>query len=176
MIYRYKLSSIAVVWACMAWAVSAAEPPLTPFRTATQSEQETLWAPAADGVEAPTDLSHEVRCSAEVFRTADVDLRWHPVAAAEGGEQRVDLSKFRDGFEKGRFETSGALEASRDGARLTAPEPGVHYYWRVVRQTEAGWVSSPTARFEVPVCPWDEPADPSLPAAHSNETAEGGRR
>lgn len=170
--YRYILSSTAISLALLAGAATAAEPPPTSFRQATQIEGKTPMA-SRDSGPAPTALGHESRCSEAVFRTAEIDLSWSPAAAAEGRRQRVDVSKFRDGFEKGRFETSGVLAASRRDARLLAPEPGVNYYWRVLRDTGEGWVSSPVERFEVPICPWDKPSDPS---AIAGDREEGGQR
>lgn len=169
--YRYILSSVVASLALAAGVATAADPPPTSFRNATQIEGETPVGSSGTGL-APAALEYEARCSAEVFRTAEIDLAWSPAAAAEGRQQRVDISKFRDGFEKGRFETSGLLAASRENARLLAPEPGVNYYWRVLRDTGEGWVSSPVERFEVPICPWDKPSDPTAGASER----EGGRR
>ena len=74
---------------------------------------------------------------------------------------RLDLSKLRDGFETGRFETSGPLPAALEGATVAGPEPGIHYYWRLLTLTPEGWVTTSEARFEAPVCPWDPPSLPT---------------
>ena len=67
----------------------------------------------------------------------------------------------RRGFDKGRYQTSGQLPHGQAAAGVEAPEPGILYYWRVLTETPAGWIPSTVERFEVPVCPWDEPTDPT---------------
>lgn len=97
------------------------------------------------------------RCHDSLPRTAVVELRWQS-SESEFPPPRIEATQFRDGFEKNRFETTDRLAPGAVSVLIEGPEPGIHYYWRVVRDGDAGSVSSPIARFEVPVCPWDPPA------------------
>lgn len=100
-------------------------------------------------------LESASRCHPEIRRASLVFLRWRPPSAEGLLDQRVDISKFRDGFAKGSFEATRPLPRATEAVAVEAPEPGVNYYWRVLTQTVDGWVSSPVQRFEVPICPWD---------------------
>lgn len=101
-------------------------------------------------------LDNATECIDGAPRISRVELAWTapdlPVLA-----QRLDVSKFRDGFDNGRFETTGEIDPAVRSGIVDTGEPGIYYYWRVLTRTGAGWVSSATARFEVPVCPMDEP-------------------
>jgi len=109
---------------------------------------------AARAQAAASDLSFEAGCSPTVPGLGLVALSWRPGAAA-GGEQRVDLSKFPEGFASGRYEVSAALEPGVSAGTLERLEPGVNYYWRVLRRKGAVWVASETGRVEAPTCPVD---------------------
>jgi hypothetical protein len=76
--------------------------------------------------------------------------------AAEPGEaQRLDLTMFRDGFERGEFETIAQLSGTQSAADSDKGDAGVNYYWRVLTLNPAGWVPSDTARYQAPICPVD---------------------
>lgn len=103
--------------------------------------------------EAASELAVEASCSPIEPGLALVALSWRP--AARGGEQRVDLSKFPEGFATGRYEVSAPLEPNASAGTLERLEPGVNYYWRVLRRKGAAWVASETGRLEAPTCPVD---------------------
>jgi hypothetical protein len=73
----------------------------------------------------------------------------------EGGEQRIDITAFPDGFERLRYQTTHNLPPDQTAAVLERPEPGINYFWRVLTQTEGGWVTSEVARADAPTCPVD---------------------
>ena len=101
-----------------------------------------------------SELTYEAACSPTVPGLGVVALSWRPGAAA-GGDQRVDLTKFPEGFASGRLEVSAPLEPSVSTGTLERLEPGVNYYWRVLRRKGAVWVASETGRVEAPTCPVD---------------------
>lgn len=157
---RAVLSAVCLLWTFAALAASAQEEDFEAFAPATPEGAAVALLPpgTAGGAE---QLGFSSRCSETRRRTAVIALRWQ--AGEEVADQRVDLTKFRDGFEKGRYETSGRLPRHQRSAGLEGPEPGIRYYWRVLTETPAGWVPSTVERFEVPVCPWDEPSQPFDP-------------
>ncbi len=144
----------SLVWALAAGAAAAQGPDFVDFTPVTAEEAAvTLLPPATLG--GAEDLRYSERCSEIRRRTAVIALSWK---AGEGsGDQRIDLTMFRDGFVRGRYQTSGRLPHGQGSAGVEAPEPGIRYYWRVLTETPAGWIPSAVERFEVPVCPWDEP-------------------
>lgn len=125
------------------------------FRPVTPEEAAISLLPA-ETLSAAAGLGHTVRCSETVRRSADVELVWQS-GGPTAGAQRVDVSKLRDGFELGRYEVSPRLAPGRASIGLSGPEPGIHYYWRVLTETPRGWAPSRLERFEAPVCPWDPP-------------------
>ncbi len=143
-----------LVWTLTAVAASAQDPDFQTFTPATPEEAAiTLLPPATPG--SAGNLRFSERCSETRRRTAVIALSWR---AGEGsGDQRLDFTPFRDGFDQGRYQTSGRLPHGQTAAGVEAPEPGLRYYWRVLTETPAGWIPSAVERFEVPVCPWDEP-------------------
>ena len=125
------------------------------FRDATRRDTEIeLLAPFAAGAAGSLDFVAD--CIDGNPRTRRIDFAWSP-SATGALAQRLDISKFRAGFESGRFETTGALDSDRNSATLDMGEPGVRYYWRLLTQLSGGWVPSTIERFEVPICPLDSP-------------------
>lgn len=125
------------------------------FRPVT-TEEAAIRLLAPETASAARELAPTARCSESVRRSAEVELRWQSVGATAGA-QRVDVTKFRDGFDLARYDVSPPLAPGRDSVALAGPEPGIHYYWRVLTETPRGWAPSRVERFEVPVCPWDPP-------------------
>ncbi|REK04621.1 MAG: hypothetical protein DWQ36_17395 [Acidobacteria bacterium] len=101
------------------------------------------------------------RCSERVLRAGEVVLHWElpPLEAGQGGGltvQRLQLTRFRDGFETGNYEESGDLPLDLGELVVSAPEPGVLYRWRiVVLKSALPILVASTERFEAPVCPGD---------------------
>lgn len=110
----------------------------------------------AGGDEAATRLRvTDVDCSVADGGLAVADLRWDP-AADRGDEQRVAVTIYPGGFERGQFESSAPLSADR--AAMTWPR--VHgrsfHFFRVLTLHEDGWHPSPTVKFEGVVCIYDQ--------------------
>ncbi len=137
--------------------VAIAETPPTLMRPATEKDLRIELAErVADNVAVPGEFTSD--CLDGAPRIPRVSISWAP-ADVPVLAQRLDITKFRDGFELGRFETSGELAAERTGASIDGAEVGIRYYWRVLTRTSAGWVASDSGRFEVPTCPLDGPRD-----------------
>ena len=79
-------------------------------------------------------LTASASCHETLPRAAIVGLRWSTAETGTGSTQRVDISKYRDGFSTGQFSTSRLLPAATTAVGIEAPEPGIHYYWLVVEQ------------------------------------------
>ncbi|MCB1037510.1 MAG: hypothetical protein KDD47_27005 [Acidobacteria bacterium] len=169
----YVTASLGL-WLVPPIAGAASLPAFEPFHPAS-AEASVRPRAAADPLSAGHELSHEARCNPEKRRAALVTLSWQPSRSATPTVQRVEISKFHEGFEVGRFETTDPLPRNAATVAVDAPEPGVNYYWRVVTEEAAGWVTSPVERFEVPVCPWDgellEPPGEAVGAAQAQEPA-----
>jgi hypothetical protein len=104
------------------------------------------------GAYAARSLVAEVRCSETHIGKAIAKLTWR-VSNSPGSQQRIDITMYWDGFEKGHFETIGPHPPDQSFVELERLEPGINYYWRVLTLTPKGWVPSETTRCGVPVCP-----------------------
>lgn len=101
-------------------------------------------------------LPPRARCSDTVARSAQVTLEWTPHPLAGAIAQRIQLTKFRRGFERGDFEESQELGLGVSQLAIHSPEPGIVYRWRVAVGLQGGGVAlSDVSRFEVPICPGD---------------------
>lgn len=78
---------------------------------------------------------------------------WTP--AGRLGQQRVEITPFRNGFSLRRVEVIGEVAPDRATLQWRGGEAGINYYWRVLTRTPDGWVASRAARYEVPTCPVD---------------------
>ena len=107
-----------------------------------------------------TDLQVSAECSKTEPGTRVARFTWK-VAREPGKTQRVDITPFRDGFEKeGKYQTVAQLAAKDSSAEWKGGEPGVNYYWRVLALTGEGWVPSETGRYSAPICPVDTVREP----------------
>lgn len=118
-----------------------------------QSESRIL---SPGGHSSATDLEAEARCD-PMKLTATARLSWK-LASPPGSQQRVDMTMFRDGFQTGKFTTTGPLPPDQTQLNLNSGEPGINYAWRVLTLTGEGWVPSETARLPWPSCPVDRRA------------------
>lgn len=129
------------------------------------SEQENAWSKSSLRTEetpilsagpdtAATDLKAEAQCSQEQPGLGVAELSW-TVAKNPGSSQRIDITMFRDGFEKSTFNSIGPIPADKSSLESEGIEPGINYYWRILTLTSNGWVPSETARCEGPICPVD---------------------
>jgi hypothetical protein len=100
-----------------------------------------------------TDLEAEVRCE-PVKSAGTARLRWKP-ASPSGGSQRLEMTKFRDGFENGQISIIGPLPRDQSETTFSSGEPGINYYWRVLTKTGSDWTPSKIARLPWPSCPKD---------------------
>lgn len=81
-------------------------------------------------------------------------LSWTP-ASPRGSEQRVAVTIYRDGFERGDFRVGQALAADQATFEWERIEGQALHHWRVLTLHPDGWQPSETATFEGPVCPSD---------------------
>ena len=161
-------------YACVLWSIAlsggaavAAEVPIEIFAPLPAAERQVAVLPPGSAP-AASELAAAAQCHPAKRRASLVSLRWQPSAAGQDGEaseqggapslaQRVELTKFRDGFSTGRLEATRRLESAIEAVAVDSPETGINYYWRVLTLNEQGWVASAVGRFEVPICPWDLP-------------------
>ena len=145
------LSSVLILSCTL---VAQAPPPVESVEPYVAAESEAnILAAGTPG--AASELEASAQCHETIPRAALVALEWRPAGAETGTVQRVDISKLRDGFATDRYETTRDLPAATAAIGIEAPEPGIHYYWRVLTASPGGWVSSEIERFEVPICPFD---------------------
>jgi hypothetical protein len=157
---RRRLASLGLLVTSAAGLAAEPQPAnLEGFAPAAPAQAAIQLAPEGTGG-AAVDLSADTSCSTTVVRTSIIELRWN-ASAGPSGVQRIDISKFWDGFQNGRYESSRILPAQQSSASWEGAEPGIHYYWRVLTQAGSIWIPSITERFEAPVCPWDQ-----APGAH----------
>jgi hypothetical protein len=143
------MATAGFLWMLTAFAVSI-YPADGAMPTAELEESEArMLSPGGPG--AARNLLADARCD-PVKLTAIAQLSWKS-ASPPAGQQRVDLTMFRDGFDKGKFTTLGPLPPDQSQVQITSGEPGINYYWRVLTLTESGWVPSKTERLPWPSCP-----------------------
>lgn len=121
------------------------------FRPATEADL-AITMDASRAPVATASFEAEAGCGQTLPRAAFVDLAWSGLDTTAATARRVDISKLREGFATGRFETTGIQAASLSEVTVQAPEPSLRYYWRVLTQGPSGWVASEVKRFRVPVC------------------------
>ena len=138
-------------------ALAQAVPTETSFTQVTEAQAAVELLPAGSEPGA-SDLASTTGCHETTPRTAVIGMAWSggPAIAVS---QRVDISKFHEGFDTGRYETTGSLPGSTNTIAFVGAEPGIAYYWRVLDETPAGWVTSAVERFEAPTCPYDPPSE-----------------
>lgn len=139
----------------------------TDFRPATAEDLARTIVPGETpapgaGLSSAAGLRAAARCDQETPRASIVSLAWTPANGEAVSGQRVEISKFHEGFERGPFETTGTLSPQTATVAVNAPEPGIRYYWRVLTARGDGWRASTVERFEAPVCPSDPPRVPGL--------------
>jgi len=108
--------------------------------------------PFSDG---STAIVADSRCSPLVPRGIEVGLRWD-VKHKEVEALRVDITDLRDGFDEGRFLTSGERPAAEKAIGFDQAQPGIAYYWRLLAKTAEGWTVAASGRFDAPICSVDE--------------------
>jgi hypothetical protein len=149
---------LAILGSCLLLAAATDALVHPPTATFTPVDEEQLAIPLlpAGAVPGADDLTYTADCLDTNPRRGLIALAWAP----RGGKlsaQRIDVTQFHEGFETGRFDVSATLAAGVRAISLENPEPGIYYYWRVLSATPDGWVVSPVARFEAPICPSDGP-------------------
>lgn len=101
-----------------------------------------------------TELSAVTACSDTRPRKSDVVLGWR-ITGGGADAVRVDITRFGRGFADGKFLTSGVRGAAERELYFADAEPGLYYYWRVLRRGADSWVVAANGRFEAPICPRD---------------------
>ena len=149
----------AVLGACWLMIAGAAvaqlHPPVTTFTPAGNDQTAIVLLPPGTSGGA-TNLEYVADCLDTSPREGIIAFAWTP-GERVGNAQRIDVSKLREGFATNQFDSSPSLAADLRAVSLQNPEPGIYYYWRVLSETPSGWIASPVARFEAPVCPSDGP-------------------
>ena len=153
---RYALTCLAALLLAASALAQEPHPPFEDFHQATEAILALpVRAPAADF--SARQLEVAAHCNPEKARLSIVSLSWEPASSPSLISQRLDISKFQDGFRRGAFLATAELPKTQKAVGVDGPEPGVNYYWRVVSKTRDGGMTSEIGRFDVPVCPWDEP-------------------
>ncbi len=162
--------SLALLLATTGWPALAADPPIEAF-VALPPEESSVAVLPPGATPAAGELAAAAACHPTKHRAALVALSWRPAgqdgatadgpdappAAVPAADQRVELTKFRDGFGTGRLLATRRLATEVNAVAVDSPETGINYYWRVLTLTAQGWAPSATGRFEVPICPYDAP-------------------
>ena len=100
-------------------------------------------------------LIAEAGCNPVVPRKIDVALRWE--LKREGGQGiRIDVTELRDGFETGRYVTSGERSPQERTIGFEGADAGILYYWRLLVKRPEGWTFVGNGRFEAPIGDDDE--------------------
>jgi hypothetical protein len=103
------------------------------------------------GPGAASELAADAACSEVDLRKAIADLRWRP-AVQPGTEQQVEVTIYRDGFQRGAVERGPTLPPQQSTLRWERLSPGIIHYWRVLTRQPRGWTASVPASFEAPTC------------------------
>lgn len=109
--------------------------------------------PAPHGATGATDLEAEVWCSATQVGKGLVRFGWS--SHAHDADQRLDVSEFRGGLERGEYDSIAHMSPEERSVTWDGGTPGINYYWRVVTIWPHHWVASEVERFKSPVCPAD---------------------
>ena len=104
--------------------------------------------------DADVQLLSSGRCSRTRLGGRDLTLRWE-LSKAQTEPQRIDITKFPNGFQRGEYLTSGERAKDERGLIFQEGEPGIFYYWRLLTKTPTGWAVRGTGRVEAPICPVD---------------------
>lgn len=129
---------------------------LPPFSTLPPGTP--ILPPGGQG--AATDLHAELTCSEADPRMGVASLSWRP-ATQLGVEQRVVLTIYRDGFERGDFGASETLKPDQTTVLWQPLSGQAIHYWRVLTLHSEGWVPSETMSFTGPTCVADYQPGPS---------------
>lgn len=136
-VFAYRLGilgSVATISSSICWA---AEVP------------KQLTMPAG-GPGAATNLTTKVEYDPVQRGKAAVHLHWTP-SAKPGGEQRVVVTIFPDGFERGAFEASSPLRSNQTSLVWEKLKGQAIHRWKVLTLQPEGWVPSETGSFEGPI-------------------------
>jgi len=118
---------------------------------ATQPAAADAPVVAVGGPGAASALQSQPGCDDSHPGQALAKLTWTP-ADRQAQAQRVDVTIYPDGFDRGKFERSSLLSPDRDSLVWTELRGQAFHYWRVLSQQADGWVASETASFEGPTC------------------------
>jgi hypothetical protein len=114
----------------------------------------------ADGSRAATSLQASAECDPDEPWKGIATLNW-TVARNPGSEQRVAVTIYRDGFEKGKFDVSEPLPSDHSLLVWDRLSPGIIHFWMVLTRQVDGWVPSEQSSFEGPICAVDYVPSPT---------------
>jgi hypothetical protein len=92
-----------------------------------------------------------VECSRTELRKGIAELKW-TVASNPGSAQRVEVTIYRDGFERRRLESSELLPPDQSFLAWERLDPGIIHYARVLTRHGEEWVPSASVSFQGPTC------------------------
>jgi hypothetical protein len=78
-----------------------------------------------------------------------VKLQWTP-ASQQGTEQRIVVTIFSDGFQRGAFDVSSPLSSTQTSLVWDKLKGQAIHHWKVLTLQPSGWVLSQTGTFEGP--------------------------
>jgi hypothetical protein len=109
-----------------------------------------------------TNLAAQPDCDPVQPGKAIVRMSWTP-ASPPGIEQRIAVTIFQDGFDRGEFDLSPALASDRASFVWDCPKGQAIHFWRVLTQQTNGWLPSAIASFEGPLCVSDMVMESTAP-------------
>jgi hypothetical protein len=108
---------------------------------------------------AATNLVAQPDCDPLVPSRGIATLNWTS-AATKGREQRIAITIFPEGLDKGEFNFSDPLPPTATNLVWKQLRGQAIHYWRVLTLHKDGWVPSKTAKFEGPTCVSDQVQPP----------------
>jgi hypothetical protein len=106
---------------------------------------------AVGGPGAATKLESSIACSSTEKGLAVATLHWR-AAHKRGFAQRVVVSIYFHGLERGRPEASAPLSRKRHAFRWYRVHGRAVHYWRILTRHSDGWHASQTLTFTGPTC------------------------
>jgi hypothetical protein len=113
-----------------------------------------VHASAAGDSKTATALSAEVSCDRGDHSKGIASLSW-TVASVAGSQQKVEVTIFRDGFQRNEFESSEILPPGQTSLVWDRLRGQAIHFARVLTKHKEEWVPSKLTSFEGPTCVMD---------------------